>query len=180
MSGMDLDVLDSSDMLLSAGDKVKLLAKIYCHGGDVAFFGSVDLEGEAQINYSLYGHSGVCKKHIAIPMKEEPKKFPSDAYTIYMAAHVGQSVCERLGGCGAQSGDKQLYKYSSKYIVEVTYRLCHVLSRILEAAYPNPGRLTIPSLLDIVRRLRSVNRIPASMRWEETLLDRIIAENKLG
>ncbi len=182
---------DASEMMLSAGDKVKLLAKIYCHGGDVAFFGSVDLEGEAQINNSLYAHSGVYKKHIVSlpnPVKEEllsemRHKFPSESYALELSVPVGRRICERLGGCTTQTGiggqHSEFYKYNGKFVLGLSNSVCKVFDKVL-MAMPVRGFVTTESLLDTVRRLQCANQIPAATgaRWESILLARLLKKQR--
>lgn len=181
--GMEPLIGETGELFLTAGDKVKLLAKIYCHGGDVAFFGSVDLEAEAQINNALYGHSGVYKKRISLlpnVVKDDPdgqvkSTVQSESQLAELSQQVGKRICERLGGCNHSKQNRQLHKYSGKFVGGITNCMILILKKLLEAL-PSNSRCTTVSLLDAIRRLQSTNRIPANTgaRWEQILLERLL------
>jgi len=69
ISGVSSQIEDPTAAQVTAGDKGKLLAKIYCHGGDVAFFGDIDLEFESQINKALLGYSSSSQKKRRISLE---------------------------------------------------------------------------------------------------------------
>ena len=52
-----IDNFNKGPQPVQDGERNRSLAKIFCHGGDCALLGGVDLEYESQINATLFGHA---------------------------------------------------------------------------------------------------------------------------
>jgi hypothetical protein len=162
---MDVDNPVGGELNLSSVDKVKLLAKVYCHGGDVAFFGTVDLEYEAHLNHLMYGYS--TKKHQSVVSTDMNIE----------SAGIADRLCSRLGGCAGDSAHASLYKYGAAFVEGVTTCTNSFLILILRLLLEHPGRSrgALPLLLDVIRGMRDTSKAPLRFteKWERLVIDQL-------
>ena len=160
-------------------ERKSLVIKAYCHGGDVAFFGGVDLEFEASINNALFGHS------------VSRKRARRSQQTISL-----QSVERKISSLLADRN----YEFSTAFAEGAQRALSAVLSELLaEATETNRSdasqadlisvatqpagpkksgtqKILLHHVLAVVQRLNRDLQIPSTVggQWERKVLDRIV------
>lgn len=171
-------------------DKAKLLAKVYCHGGDCAFFGQVDLELEAQLNGALFGHSSSHKRRrvsvdsvgglpdLAIAQIEKRVQLhakgmqSSPRFVAAVQRALGLVLMTVLeGACGG--GDERQTPPSSSSLLTI--------ASSLGLTTPSVG---LPHILATISRMHETRALPFQFtgKWEQNLLDRInaVGEEMMG
>jgi len=167
---------------VSAGDKGKLLAKIYCHGGDVAFFGDIDLEFETMINHSLLGYSASQKRR-RISMESIGIKIPN----VVATADIEAAISKRMGN---------KYSINPKYVLAVQKSLVLTMTTILQNAactaavrsgppdsgvtsvssflFPKQGKINLSHLLLTIQSM--MDKLPPNLTrdWEKIIIDKIV------
>ena len=105
-------------------DKGKqLLAKAYCHGGDVAFFGGIDLEFEASINNALFGHSGSLKRKRMITVDSIQGGYLPDLAFAAIEARLAKALAKR---------HDEPMKYNPRYVASLQRAVGIMLMTILQ------------------------------------------------
>lgn len=185
---------------VTAGDKGKLLAKIYCHGGDVAFFGDIDLEFESQINKALLGFSSSSQKKRRITQETLGGRNIPD-----LSFHkIEQAIKRAIHKRGS-------YSLSPRYVASVQRCVCLMLMTILnltsdihasitsppidaelvsiDSFLPNPPRspasgINLTHLLSAIQTLVSLDRLPVNHTrdWEPLIINKLVtlAKKQLG
>jgi hypothetical protein len=190
---------DSAGAQVTAGDKGKLLAKIYCHGGDVAFFGDIDLEFESQINKALLGYSSSSQKKRRINQETlGGRNLPDLSF-----AKVEQTIKRALHKRGS-------YSFNPRYVASIQRCICLMLMSILnltsdiratttsppidaelisiESVLPKPrsgsSGIKLTHLLSAIQTLVSADRLPVNLTrdWEPLIINKLItlAQKHLG
>ena len=168
----------------------QLLPKAYCHGGDVAFFGGIDLEFEGSINNALYGHSSGGRSR-----KKSQIRFVPDL----SFASVEASVSRHIG--------KRDLKSNPRYIAAIQRALSLMLINLLErcvtekehmAKMADSANGTITSistvldsssqmgirmihLLSTIQNMNDFNDLPVHFthHWEQKVIDKAIDEGRI-
>ena len=117
---------DPNNLQTSTGDKGKLLAKIYCHGGDVAFFGDIDLEFESQINKALLGYSSSSQKKRRISQDTLGGRHIPDLSFPKIEQAIKRLVTKR-GPSNSSS-----YTFNPRYVASIQRCLGLMLTTILQ------------------------------------------------
>jgi hypothetical protein len=135
----------------------QVTGKAYCHGGDVAYFCSVDLELETMINNALFGHS--------------TKRKRMDHHRLTSSS----TVAKRIG----------LTPVSDAF-VETTQRalesMCvNITSQCVSQkhAQQHEGRkvkINTSHLLNVVQRMNECMDLPIRVteKWERKIIDRLV------
>lgn len=171
----------------------QLLAKAYCHGGDVAFFGVIDLEFEASINNALFGHAGTQKRRRLLAV-EKGRSLPDLSFG---------SIENRVST--SWSGREDTFKHDPRYVATLQRALGLMLMNILErcvslrdqaAADPadegvvsarsilsRPDITSGVSLCDVLSVIRTMNesgQLPVQFteKWEARIIDRLVSLGK--
>ena len=153
-----------------------LVTKAYCHGGDVAFFGGVDLEFESSINNALFGHCAASRRSRVSPRPD---------------LAISETVEKRLRLLLSFRGED--YGFSPAFVAAAHSALAAVMHELISHASqhkqhtsssrgePNlisvgsaegSKKIELPHILSSVQEMQ----IPARVGnvWEQTVIKRLV------
>ena len=203
LGGVQSQTDDPNNPQVSVGDKGKLLAKIYCHGGDVAFFGDIDLEFESQINKALLGYSSSSQKKRRISMETlGGRPLPDLAFS-----KIEQSIKRVISKHGRS------YTFNPRFVASIQrcvslmlMKLLSLTSDILRSSgnptidaetvsmnsiLPAPSKsrsstpcMNLTHLLSALQTMMEAERLPINLvrDWEPLVIEKLIniAQRQLG
>ena len=140
----------------------QVTGKAYCHGGDVAYFCSVDLELETMINNALFGHSSKRKRmdhhrltNSSIVAKRIGHSDVSDGF-VEMVQRALESMCVNITSqCVSQ---KQAQQEGRKVKLDTAH------------------------LLSVIQRMNECMDLPVRVteKWERKIIDRLVGGSASG
>ena len=201
LAGVVAQADDPNSAQVTAGDKGKLLAKIYCHGGDVAFFGDIDLEFESQINKAFHGYSSSSQKKRRISLETlGGRHLPDLAFS-----KIEQSIKRVVTKHGRP------YTFNPRFVASVQRCVSLMLMTILnlmsdlhrssgnpsidaemvsvDSFLPNASKsrsdsIKLTHLLSAIQTLMGAERLPVNLvrDWEPLVIEKMVnlAQRQLG